>query len=94
MVSVIDPSSELSLNFTPQVPSWLVSYVPMDSDDVLTQSYTAYVVLLVPYSVVRLLGISGFGVPFEAIVFACVCWYMLGTIPQRRCLEMTLIYLS
>ena len=35
--------------------------------------------LLVPYSIVRLLDISGFAVSFEAIVFAYVCWFSLGT---------------
>ena len=34
--------------------------------------------LLVPYSIVRLLDISGFAVSFEAIVFAYVCWFTLG----------------
>ncbi|KIM40010.1 hypothetical protein M413DRAFT_189985 [Hebeloma cylindrosporum] len=37
----------------------------------------AYVVLLVPYAVTRLFGISGFKVPFEAVLFASACWYSL-----------------
>lgn len=41
-------------------------------------SLIAYVALLVPYSVLRLLEISGFFVPFQALVFAAVCWFMLG----------------
>ncbi|TFK40233.1 hypothetical protein BDQ12DRAFT_488623 [Crucibulum laeve] len=40
----------------------------------------AYIILLVPYSVMRLLDISGFIVPFEAMVFAYVCWFTLGVI--------------
>jgi len=40
----------------------------------------AYIVLLVPYSIVRLLDISGFVVSFEAIVFAYVCWFSLGVV--------------
>ncbi|TFK27154.1 hypothetical protein FA15DRAFT_666648 [Coprinopsis marcescibilis] len=40
----------------------------------------AYVALLVPYSVTRLLVISGFSVPFEAMVLACTCWFMLGVV--------------
>ncbi|TEB34753.1 hypothetical protein FA13DRAFT_1625711 [Coprinellus micaceus] len=40
----------------------------------------AYVALLVPYSVLRLLEISGFFVPFQALVFAAVCWFMLGVV--------------
>ena len=34
--------------------------------------------LLVPYSIVHLLDISGFLVSFEAIVFAYICWFSLG----------------
>ena len=34
--------------------------------------------LLVPYSIVHLLDISGIVVSFEAIVFAYVCWFSLG----------------
>ena len=34
--------------------------------------------LLVPYSFVRLLDISGFVVSFSAIVFAYMCWFSLG----------------
>jgi len=40
----------------------------------------AYIVLLVPYSFVRLLDISGFAVSFEAIVFAYMCWFSLGVV--------------
>ncbi|KAF8656842.1 hypothetical protein AX16_002390 [Volvariella volvacea WC 439] len=40
----------------------------------------AYVVLLVPYSALRILIISGYAVPFEAIVFAYTCWYLLGVV--------------
>ncbi|KAL0954663.1 hypothetical protein HGRIS_003614 [Hohenbuehelia grisea] len=38
----------------------------------------AYIVLLMPYAVVRMLALSGFIVPFEAVVFAYVCWFVLG----------------
>lgn len=38
----------------------------------------AYVVFLVPYSVTRLLEISGFAVPSQAIVVASTCWFSLG----------------
>jgi hypothetical protein len=41
-------------------------------------SSLAYIVLLVPYSFVRLMQISGFVVSLEAIVFAYVCWFSLG----------------
>ena len=41
-------------------------------------SFLAYIVLLVPYSFVRLLDISGFVVSFSAIVFAYMCWFSLG----------------
>jgi len=40
----------------------------------------AYIVLLVPYSFVRLLDISGFDVSLGAIVFAYVCWFSLGVV--------------
>ncbi|KAJ3516138.1 hypothetical protein NLJ89_g1317 [Agrocybe chaxingu] len=40
----------------------------------------AYIALLVPYSTMRLLIISGFNVPFEAVIFAFVCWYLLGVV--------------
>jgi len=40
----------------------------------------AYIALLVPYAVMRLLVISGFVVPFEAMVFAFVCWYSLSVV--------------
>ncbi|KAF8802528.1 hypothetical protein BYT27DRAFT_6764092 [Phlegmacium glaucopus] len=40
----------------------------------------AYIVFLVPYSIVRLLDISGFVVPFEATVFGFVCWFSLGIV--------------
>jgi len=40
----------------------------------------AYIALLVPYSIVRLLDISGFVVPFEATVFGFVCWFSLGIV--------------
>ncbi|KAF8150756.1 hypothetical protein B0H34DRAFT_824442 [Crassisporium funariophilum] len=42
--------------------------------------FIAYVALLVPYSVMRLLDISGFTVPFQAMVFAFVCWFSLGVV--------------
>lgn len=38
----------------------------------------AYIALLVPYAIMRLLVISGFTVSFEAMIFAFVCWYSLG----------------
>ncbi|KAF9532593.1 hypothetical protein CPB83DRAFT_759343, partial [Crepidotus variabilis] len=37
----------------------------------------AYIALLVPYSLLRLFAISGFKVPFGAMIFAFVCWYLL-----------------
>jgi len=40
----------------------------------------AYIVLLVPYSFVRLLEISGFFVSFKATVFAYMCWFSLGVV--------------
>ncbi|KAG5645534.1 hypothetical protein DXG03_005809 [Asterophora parasitica] len=40
----------------------------------------AYIALLVPYSVMRLLVISGFTVGFEAIILAYACWFMLGVV--------------
>jgi hypothetical protein len=40
----------------------------------------AYVVLLVPYSVTQLFSISGFRVPFEAVIFALVCWFLIGIV--------------
>ncbi|KAF9561964.1 hypothetical protein CPC08DRAFT_399176 [Agrocybe pediades] len=36
----------------------------------------AYIALLIPYAVTRLFMISGFVVPFQAVVFAFVCWHM------------------
>ncbi|ESK86602.1 hypothetical protein Moror_9746 [Moniliophthora roreri MCA 2997] len=38
----------------------------------------AYILFLIPYSVVRLLGLAGMEVPFEVAVFAFVCWFTLG----------------
>ncbi|KAJ3930665.1 MAG: hypothetical protein NXY57DRAFT_1011057 [Lentinula lateritia] len=38
----------------------------------------AYILLLVPYSVTRLLSIRGFVIPFQVTVFAFVCWFALG----------------
>lgn len=38
----------------------------------------AYVAFLIPYAVTRLFMISGFNVPFEAAVFAFVCWFSLS----------------
>ncbi|KAJ3992667.1 hypothetical protein F5050DRAFT_1854407, partial [Lentinula boryana] len=35
--------------------------------------YLAYIVLLVPYSVTRLLSIRGYAIPFQVMVFAFVC---------------------
>ncbi|KAF9466546.1 hypothetical protein BDZ94DRAFT_1306142 [Collybia nuda] len=40
----------------------------------------AYIALLLPYSIVRLLAISGFTVAFESLIFASVCWYLLGAV--------------
>lgn len=40
----------------------------------------AYIALLVPYSIVRLLDISGFAVSFKLIIFADVCWFSLGVV--------------
>ncbi|PBL03781.1 hypothetical protein ARMGADRAFT_952881 [Armillaria gallica] len=38
----------------------------------------AYCVVLIPYSVTKLLILSGFSVPFQVLIFAYVCWYLLG----------------
>ncbi|KAK0204679.1 hypothetical protein DFS33DRAFT_678920 [Desarmillaria ectypa] len=40
----------------------------------------AYCVVLIPYSVTKLLILSGFSVPFQALIFAYVCWFLLGVI--------------
>ncbi|KAF4613647.1 hypothetical protein D9613_007870 [Agrocybe pediades] len=40
----------------------------------------AYIALLIPYAVTRLFMISGFVVPFQAVVFAFVCWHMLSIV--------------
>lgn len=40
----------------------------------------AYIALLIPYSVTRLFTLSGFPVPFQALVFAFTCWFMLGVV--------------
>ncbi|KAJ3783166.1 hypothetical protein GGU10DRAFT_361634 [Lentinula aff. detonsa] len=40
----------------------------------------AYIVLLVPYSVTRLLSIRGYTIPFQVMVFAFVCWFALGVV--------------
>jgi hypothetical protein len=40
----------------------------------------AYIVLLLPYSITRLLGISGFDIPTGLTMFAFSCWYMLGIV--------------
>ncbi|KAF9064159.1 hypothetical protein BDP27DRAFT_1426103 [Rhodocollybia butyracea] len=37
----------------------------------------AYILLLVPYSVTRLLTLRGFVVPYQSVVFAFVCWFAL-----------------
>ncbi|PPQ83448.1 hypothetical protein CVT25_007039 [Psilocybe cyanescens] len=38
----------------------------------------AYVVFLIPYAVTRLFMLSGFVVPYEAVVFASICWFTLS----------------
>ncbi len=40
----------------------------------------AYISFLIPYAVTRLFLIAGFTVPFQAVVFASVCWYSLSEI--------------
>ncbi|KAF8072018.1 hypothetical protein FPV67DRAFT_913986 [Lyophyllum atratum] len=40
----------------------------------------AYIALLIPYSVMRLLVISGFSVAFESMIFAYTCWFLLGIV--------------
>jgi len=40
----------------------------------------AYIALLVPYSVTRLFAVSGFQIPFQAVVFAFTCWFLLGVV--------------
>ncbi|KAG7451044.1 uncharacterized protein BT62DRAFT_1071644 [Guyanagaster necrorhizus] len=40
----------------------------------------AYCAVLIPYSVTKLLILSGFSVPFQALIFAYVCWFLLGVI--------------
>ncbi|KIK62516.1 hypothetical protein GYMLUDRAFT_72736 [Collybiopsis luxurians FD-317 M1] len=39
-----------------------------------------YILFLVPYSVTRLLSLGGYIIPFQAVVFAFVCWFALGVI--------------
>jgi hypothetical protein len=41
---------------------------------------SAYILFLVPYSVTRLLSIGGYTIPFQAVVFAFVCWFALGVV--------------
>ncbi|KAH9481673.1 hypothetical protein JR316_0006200 [Psilocybe cubensis] len=38
----------------------------------------AYVAFLIPYAVTRLFMLSGFVVPYEAVVFASICWFTLS----------------
>ncbi|KAF9046848.1 hypothetical protein BDZ89DRAFT_1127304 [Hymenopellis radicata] len=38
----------------------------------------AYIVFLIPYSITKLLILSGFKVQFGALIFAYVCWFLLG----------------
>jgi len=40
----------------------------------------AYIAFLIPYSVTRLFALSGYAVPFQAMVFAFTCWFMLGVV--------------
>ncbi|KAF8207160.1 hypothetical protein K438DRAFT_1714041 [Mycena galopus ATCC 62051] len=40
----------------------------------------AYILLLVPYSVTRLISLSGNECPFPLLVAAYVCWFMLGVV--------------
>jgi hypothetical protein len=40
----------------------------------------AYILLLVPYSITRSLGIAGAVIPFQVMVFAFVCWFTLGVV--------------
>ncbi|KJA26358.1 hypothetical protein HYPSUDRAFT_133126, partial [Hypholoma sublateritium FD-334 SS-4] len=40
----------------------------------------AYIVFLIPYAATRLFMIAGFIVPFQAVVFASVCWYSLSVV--------------
>jgi len=40
----------------------------------------AYIALLLPYSILRMLAISGFTVPYDANVFAYTCWFVLGIV--------------
>ncbi|KAK0469916.1 uncharacterized protein EV420DRAFT_1257051, partial [Desarmillaria tabescens] len=42
--------------------------------------FSSYCVVLIPYSVTKLLILSGFSVPFQALIFAYVCWFLLGVI--------------
>ena len=41
--------------------------------------HLAYLVLLLPYSVTKLLDVSGFSVSFGGNVFAEICAFLLGT---------------
>jgi len=43
-----------------------------------THPLLAYVSLLLPYSVTRVLVLYGFHVPSAVVMFAFTCWYMLG----------------
>ncbi|KIY66534.1 hypothetical protein CYLTODRAFT_455276 [Cylindrobasidium torrendii FP15055 ss-10] len=40
----------------------------------------AYITLLVPYSVTKLLILAGFRVSLGALIFAYICWYILGVV--------------
>lgn len=52
----------------------------------------AYLVLLLPYSVTKLLDVSGFSVSFGGNVFAEICAFMLGTSTRLRPIHDTHVF--
>jgi hypothetical protein len=41
---------------------------------------SAYVSLLLPYSITRMADLNGFAVPFQVFILAYTCWFLLGSI--------------
>lgn len=54
---------------------------------------SAYVLLLVPYSVTRLVGIGGTVIPFQVVVFAFVSWFALGIPSPALSLILTIYWI-
>ncbi|KAF6757214.1 hypothetical protein DFP72DRAFT_249870 [Ephemerocybe angulata] len=72
----LDPNSRWSRNVEDDTYNRFIARVARS----MVWYPVAYVALLVPYSITRLLELSGFLVPFQALVFACACWFMLGVV--------------